>query len=66
VPGLGIVDSPALPGWGDAPAALGIWFVYVGIAFSLGTAVQYTIRAGRLRRSIRTNGLTDPAEKGTP
>lgn len=42
VPGLGIVESPALPGFGGAPAALGIWFVYIGVILSLSAAGQYT------------------------
>ncbi len=45
VPGLGIVDSPALPGLGGAPAALGIWFVYAGVVTSIATAVVYTVQA---------------------
>ena len=47
VPGLGIVDTPALPGLGGAPAALGIWFVYAGVVTSIATAVVYTIQARR-------------------
>ena len=42
VPGLGIIDSPALPGFGSTPAVLGIWFVYAGVVLSLGSAVGYT------------------------
>ena len=42
VPGLGIIDTPALPGFGSTPAVLGIWFVYVGVVFSLASAVGYT------------------------
>lgn len=45
VDGLGVVDSPALPGWGSEPVPLGIWFVYAGIVLSLATAVQYTVQA---------------------
>lgn len=47
VPGIGVVDTPQLPGWGSEPAALGIWFIYVGIATSVITAVAYTINAAR-------------------
>lgn len=50
LPGLGVVESSALPGWGEAPAALGIWFVWTGLALSIGTATQYTIRASRIAR----------------
>jgi cardiolipin synthase len=42
VPGLGVVNSPALPGFGTEPAILGIWFVYVGVVFSLASAVGYS------------------------
>jgi len=42
VPGLGIVESVYLPGLGSQPAALGVFFVYTGVALSLGTAVHYT------------------------
>jgi cardiolipin synthase len=48
VPGLGIIDSPYLPGLGSEPAILGIYFVYAGVLFSLGTAVQYTVRFRRI------------------
>jgi len=43
VPGLNLVDSPALPGFGSSEAALGIWFVYAGLVFSLISAIQYTV-----------------------
>ncbi len=49
VPGLGVVpaDPAWLPGLGSAPAYLGIYLMYVGVAFSLAAAVQYTIEARR-------------------
>ena len=43
LPGLGITESALLPGFGTAPAALGIWFVYAGVIFSVGAAIQYTL-----------------------
>lgn len=49
--GLGIIDSAQLPGLGSAPAALGIYFVYIGIVLSLSAAAQYTVRALRARRA---------------
>ncbi len=55
VPGLGIVDSPALPGLGSAPAALGIWFVYAGVVTSIATAVVYTIQARKALTEARRN-----------
>jgi len=54
LPGLGIVDSPALPGFGSQPAGLGIWFIYAGLVLSVSTAVQYTVRAARIRHESRT------------
>lgn len=53
VPGLGIVDSPQLPGWGSEPAALGIWFVYAGVVCSAVSAVQYTIAAAHVESDAR-------------
>ncbi len=57
VPGLGLVTSPAaekaLPGFGSAPAPLGIWFVYAGLVLSFWAAAQYTVAARRLSREIR-------------
>jgi cardiolipin synthase len=51
VPGLGIVDSPALPGLGSAPAPFGIYVLYLGVAFSLAAAVEYTFQARKALRS---------------
>ncbi len=42
MPGLGLVDSTALPGLGSQPVAIGIWFVYAGLILSIVTAVDYT------------------------
>lgn len=42
VPGLGLVDSPYLPGLGSVPAALGVFLVYAGLVLSVSTAVHYT------------------------
>lgn len=50
VPGLGLVDSPALPGWGSEPVAVGMWFVYVGIVLSMISAVKYAFMFARVRR----------------
>ena len=54
VPGLGIVESVYLPGLGNQPLILGMYFVYVGLALSLGTAVHYTV----LFRRILSEGTT--------
>jgi cardiolipin synthase (CMP-forming) len=50
VPGLGLIDSALLPGLGNTPAPLGIWFIYAGIALSLGTAVHYTVLFRRITK----------------
>jgi cardiolipin synthase len=43
VPGLGRLESAALPGFGSQPAILGIWFVYAGVIFSICSAIGYAI-----------------------
>jgi len=57
VPGLGLVESAALPGLGSDPVALGMWFVYAGIATSLITAGIYTVQARRAL--VRARGKAD-------
>lgn len=54
VPGIGLVDDRALPGFGSDPASLWIWFVYLGIAISLTTAAIYTGKAYRRLRRVRS------------
>lgn len=51
VPGLGVIDSPYLPGWGSEPAVLGIWFVYAGLVLSITAAIQYTVAAVHIQRT---------------
>lgn len=52
LPGLGLIGSAYLPGWGGEPAALGIWFIYVGAVTSLITAVRYSkLASERLREA---------------
>ena len=53
VPGLGIAEVPWLPGLGSAPAPFGIYLLYLGVAFSLAAAVQYTFQA---RSELRAAG----------
>jgi cardiolipin synthase len=50
VPGLGVVNSPALPGWGTLPVALGMWFVYIGVVLSIISALRYASMFARVRR----------------
>ncbi len=48
LPGLGLAGAPAwLPGFGAAPALLGIWFVYAGLVCSV--AVFFVYQANGLR-----------------
>ncbi len=57
VRGLGVLESAWLPGLGSAGVAGGMWFVYVGIVLSLGTAVGYTFLASRaLKRAKASEG----------
>jgi cardiolipin synthase len=58
-PGLGLLDSGWLPGFGSQSAVFGIWFAYVGIALSVSAAVQYTIIA---RRAI--GGVSSTTTRG--
>lgn len=55
VPGAGLIDTPALPGWGSTPVSLGMWAIYVGVVFSFATAVLYTIRGARALRTGRSS-----------
>lgn len=50
VPGLGLVESAALPGWGTSSVSLGMWAIYVGCVLSLITALIYTARGVRALR----------------
>ena len=47
LPGLGVMpDAPSwLPGLGSTPTYLGIYLMYLGVAFSLAAAVEYTVKA---------------------
>lgn len=50
VPGLGLVSSSWLPGFGSDRVSLGIWFVYAGSILSLSAAANYTVIAQRARK----------------
>jgi len=60
IPGLGIVTGEpwesALPGFGTQPTPVGIWFVYVGLVFSLIAAAQYTAMARRFAQQLKKQG----------
>ena len=51
LPGLGLLESPALPGLGSEPAVLGIWFVYAGVVLSVGSAVGYALTSWKMVRA---------------
>jgi cardiolipin synthase len=53
VPGLGLVESAALPGFGTEPAVIGIWFVYAGVVLSIVSAVGYAITFGKTVNTAR-------------
>jgi cardiolipin synthase len=53
VPGLGVLESAALPGFGSEPAILGIWFVYAGVVFSVASALGYAATFGKTVRRAR-------------
>jgi cardiolipin synthase len=61
VAGLGLLpNDPAwLPGFGSTPAYLGIYVMYLGVAFSLAAAIQYTFEARRALAEAR--GPSAPA-----
>jgi len=58
VPGLGVIESEMLPGFGSEPVALGIWFVYAGVCMSLATAVVYTVQAWRALKQARAKSAS--------
>lgn len=41
VPGLGLCDLSWLPGFNGEAVCWGIWFIYAGLALSIGTTVYY-------------------------
>jgi cardiolipin synthase len=53
VPGLGLIESPALPGFGSEPAVLGIWLVYAGVALSVVSAIGYAVTFGKTIREAQ-------------
>jgi len=59
LPGLGVVDHSWLPGLGSADAALGIWFVYLGVILSVTTAVGYTFLADAALKRARVSEKTE-------
>lgn len=64
VPGLGLIESPALPGWGSEPVALGMWFVYAGMVTSAITATIYTAQARALLATSPKMAAIHPEGEG--
>jgi cardiolipin synthase len=64
VPGLGLIESPALPGWGSEPVALGMWFVYAGLVTSAITAAIYTAQARALLATSPKMPVNHPEGEG--
>jgi cardiolipin synthase len=60
VPGPGLLaNDPAwLPGLGSTPAYLGIYLMYLGVAFSLAAAIQYTFEARRSLAAARASSAS--------
>lgn len=58
VAGLGITSLPGLPGFTAEMVSWGIWPVYVGLAFSLCTALYYLIAAIKALRAHKGSGET--------
>jgi len=50
VEGLGLASVPWLPGLNGASAIAGIFFIYVGLVFSLLTAIVYIVKGIRIIR----------------
>ena len=58
VDGLGLVSAAWLPGLNSQASALGIFFVYAGVACSLVTAVVYTFKGVQVIRDSRRSGAS--------
>lgn len=56
VPGLNLIDSAWLPGFGSKSVSLGMWAIYVGCVLSFCAAVVYTVRGARALRSHLIEG----------
>ena len=50
VQGLGLVDVAWLPGFNSDTVCIGIYVIYVGILFSIATAIEYSIQAYNIRK----------------
>ncbi|MCL1891063.1 MAG: CDP-alcohol phosphatidyltransferase family protein [Coriobacteriia bacterium] len=59
VPGLGLINAPFLPGWGQEPALLGTWFLYVGIILSVTSGCYYVARCIKYAKMQRNENRGD-------
>ena len=50
VQGLGLVDWAWLPGFNSETVCGGIFIIYLGLVFSIATAVAYTVKGLRIRK----------------
>lgn len=54
IPGLGIIPVDWLPGFNDAPCALWVWFIYVGLVLQIAVTIYYCVQAwGKLSAVLR-------------
>ena len=59
IPGLGWCDLSWLPGFNGEAVSWGIWFIYAGLALSLGVTVYYSVSAaGKLRSALAAERLS--------
>ncbi len=54
IPGLGWCDVPWLPGFNADAVSWGIWFIYAGLALSLGVTLYYSVSAARQLKEARS------------
>lgn len=59
IPGLGWCGLSWLPGFNGEAVSWGIWFIYAGLALSLGVTVYYSVSAaGKLRSALVAERLS--------
>ena len=56
VQGLGITDLSWLPGFNSETVCVGIYVIYLGLLFSIATAVDYTVKGLRIRKECLATG----------
>ena len=58
LPSLGLVDFAWLPGLGNEPAYLGIWFVYTGLLLGVMSSAHYAFEALRQIKAKKSHNAT--------